>query len=40
MYSMSKNDNCDEGEECELMTLQKMTKEEIKKFKEHKSKAF
>jgi len=26
MYSMSKNDNCDEGEDCELMTLQKNEK--------------
>lgn len=34
---MSQNDNCDEGEECELMNLQKMTKEEEAKFKETKS---
>lgn len=38
MYSMSKNENCEEGEECELMSLQKLTKEELKKFKESKSK--
>jgi len=34
---MSKEANCEEGEECELLILQKMDKEQEKKFKDSKS---